>query len=40
MRIRLGWVSLVGIGMVGAGCGSSSVPLDSVGDEFVQSVCE
>lgn len=40
MRIQLGWVSLVGIGIVGAGCGTSTVPLDTVGDEFVQSVCE
>lgn len=41
MRKTIGWVGLVGIGVFGvAGCGTSSVPVEDVGDEFVSSFCE
>lgn len=42
MRKRFGWVGVIGTVVFGAaGCGgSSSVPLDDVGDEFVSVVCD
>lgn len=42
MRKNVGWVGLIGIGVFGvAGCGgNSTVPLDSVGDEFVGALCD
>lgn len=41
MRKTIGWVGLLGVGVLGvAGCGASSVPVEDVGDEFVSSLCE
>lgn len=41
MRRQLGWLGLMGGAVLGvAGCGTSTVPIDNVGDEFVGALCE